>query len=184
MNFKNSKLVASLRLDYNKGDAKALSNLFKTLYGDGKAENFNHSLSLGYNKNLCNHNQLGIWLGRAQRSGSLTERYINRFAVGIDAYELVGNPDLKPETNNQIDLIFTHKKDNIFFQSRCFLFLFRKLYFWSDCSHQTVFYDGTRNQTNPKYRKAYKTEWKPDLIGNFTKNSHRIGSNLYLCRRY
>ncbi len=29
MNFKNSKLVASLRLDYNKGDAKALSNLFK-----------------------------------------------------------------------------------------------------------------------------------------------------------
>lgn len=120
MNFKNSKLVASLRLDYNKGDAKAPSNLFKTLYGDGKAENFNHSLSLGYNKNLCNHNQLGIWLGRAQRSGSLTERYINRFAVGIDAYELVGNPDLKPETNNQIDLIFTHKKDNIFFQADVF----------------------------------------------------------------
>ena len=103
-NFKNSKLVASLRLDYNKGDAKALSNLFKTLYGDGKAENFNHSLSLGYNKNLCNHNQLGIWLGRAQRSGSLTERYINRFAVGIDAYELVGNPDLKPETSKNLEL--------------------------------------------------------------------------------
>ncbi len=69
---------------------------------------------------MCNHNQLGIWLGRAQRSGSLTERYINRFAVGIDAYELVGNPDLKPETNNQIDLIFTHKKDNIFFQADVF----------------------------------------------------------------
>ena len=103
MNFKNSKLVASLRLDYNKGDAKALSNLFKTLYGDGKAENFNHSLSLGYNKNLCNHNQLGIWLGRAQRSGSLTERYINRFAVGIDAYELVGNPELKP------DIVLLHR---------------------------------------------------------------------------
>ena len=73
MNFKIQKLVASLRLDYNKGDAKALSNLFKTLYGDGKAENFNHSLSLGYNKNLCNHNQLGN-LARK----STTQRKFNR----------------------------------------------------------------------------------------------------------
>ena len=31
MNFKNSKLVASLRLDYNKGDAKAFKSIQNTL---------------------------------------------------------------------------------------------------------------------------------------------------------
>jgi iron complex outermembrane receptor protein len=50
--FSNSKLVFSLRLDYNEADAKDLSNLFKTLYGDGKSSDFNHNVSLGYNQNL------------------------------------------------------------------------------------------------------------------------------------
>ena len=118
--FSNSKLVFSLRLDYNEADAKDLSNLFKTLYGDGKSSDFNHNVSLGYNQNLTKNSQIGIWAGRAQRSGSLTERFINRFVVGIDAYELVGNPDIKPETNNQVDLIYTYKRDNVFFQADVF----------------------------------------------------------------
>lgn len=118
--FSNAKLVFSARLDFNKADAKDLSNLFKTLYGNGKSENFNHSVSFGYNQNILKDSQLGIWLGRAQRSGSITERFINRFAVGTDAYELVGNPDLKPETNNQVDLIYTYKRDNVYFQTNVF----------------------------------------------------------------
>ena len=119
-NFENSKLVFSLRLDLNEGNAKDLSNLFKTLYEDGKSSNFNHSVSLGYNQNLTKNSQLGIWTGKAQRSASLTERFINRFVVGIDAYELIGNPDLKPETNNQIDLIYTYKRENVYFQTDIF----------------------------------------------------------------
>ena len=47
---------------------------------------------------------LGLWLGRAQRSASLTERYINYFPVGQDPYEMLGNPQLDPEVNNQLDL--------------------------------------------------------------------------------
>lgn len=118
--FHNSKLVLSLRLDVNEANAKNLSNLFKTMYGDAKSQDFNHNISIGYNQNLTKNSQIGIWAGRAQRSGSITERFINRFAVGIDAYELIGNPNIKPETNNQIDLIYTYKRENIYFQADIF----------------------------------------------------------------
>ena len=118
--FPNSKLVFSLRLDYNNADAKNLSKLFQTIYGEAKSNNFNHNVSLGYNQNLTKTSQLGIWTGRARRSGSLTERFINRFVVGIDAYELVGNPDIKPETNNQADIIYTYKREKVFFQTDVF----------------------------------------------------------------
>ncbi len=118
--FPKSRLVFSWRLDWNEANAKDLSNLFKILYGNGKSNDFNHNFSLGYNKNLTKYSQLGIWAGRAQRSGSLTERFINRFVVGIDAYELIGNPKIKPETNNQIDVIYTYKKENVFFQTDIF----------------------------------------------------------------
>lgn len=118
--FGNGKLTASARLDYNISDAKAPSNLFKTLYGDMKAEDFNHNLSLGYSQKLSGNSQVALWLGRAQRSGSLTERYINLFTVGTDAYEILGNPQVKPETNNQADIIFTYSKNGVFFQADVF----------------------------------------------------------------
>ena len=114
--FRKGKLSASLRLDYNSADAKEPSQLFQTLYGEMDSEDLNLSLSLGYSHFFSNTSQLSLWLGRAQRSGSLTERFINRFPVGIDAYEILGNPQIKPETNNQADLIYTLKKENFYFQ--------------------------------------------------------------------
>lgn len=118
--FGSGKLTASARFDYNTSDAKAPSNLFKTLYGDMKAENFNHNLSLGYSRKTSENIQIALWIGRAQRSGSLTERYINLFSVGTDAYEILGNPHLKPETNNQADVIFTYSRNEVFFQADVF----------------------------------------------------------------
>jgi len=58
---------------------------------------------------------LGFWFGRAQRSGGLTELYINYFPVGLDPYEMLGNPQLKPEVNNQVDLTvnFGNQKTNV-----------------------------------------------------------------------
>lgn len=118
--FSSSKLTASARLDYNYSEAEKPSQLFQNLYGDTFAEDFNHSLSLGYSKNLSSNSQLALWMGRAQRSGSLTERYINLFPVGNDNYEVLGNPQIKPETNNQADLIFTYSRENVFFQTDVF----------------------------------------------------------------
>lgn len=115
-----TKITASARLDYNLSNAKEPAKLFSTLYGDMSSKNFNHSLSLGYNNHLNANNQISVWLGRAQRSASLTERYINLFTVGNDAYEMLGNPTLKPETNNQADVVYTFQNENIFFQADAF----------------------------------------------------------------
>ena len=52
---------------------------------------------------------MGLWACRAQRSWSLTERYINYFPVGLDPYEMVGNPSVRPEVNNQADLQLSWK---------------------------------------------------------------------------
>ena len=110
------KFMASLRLDYNTGKAKEESNLFRQLYGDTKEDQLNHSLSAGYSHYLDKNSQLSLWLGSAQRSASVTERFINLFVIGLDTYEILGNPHLKAETNNQMDLIYTYKRENVYFQ--------------------------------------------------------------------
>lgn len=112
-----SKITASARLDYNFSDAKEPSKLFSTVYGNLKSKNLNHSLSFGYSNRYNAYSQISVWVGRARRSGSLTERYINLFPLGNDAYEMLGNPDLKPETNNQADVIYSFQNDRIFFQA-------------------------------------------------------------------
>ena len=66
----------------------------------------NPGLSVGGTKNFTDQFSMGLWLGRAQRSGSMTERFINYFPVGEDPYEMVGNPLIDPEVNNQADLNF------------------------------------------------------------------------------
>mgnify|MGYP001816030178 CR=1 FL=1 len=72
----------------------------------------NPSLSAGMQKNFGRNMSAGLFLGRAQRSGSLTEKYINYFPVGQDPYEMLGNPMLDPEVNNQADLTFEWKTGN------------------------------------------------------------------------
>ncbi len=43
-------------------------------------------------------------LGRGTRSPDMTERFIILLPVGYDSYDYIGNPQLKPESNNEIDL--------------------------------------------------------------------------------
>lgn len=118
--FSDAKLTASARIDYNFSDANAPSQLFQNLYGAQSAENLNSHFSLGYSRSIGKNTQIALWTGRAQRSGSLTERYINLFAVGNDNYEVLGNPHLKPEKNNQADFIITYSRDKVFVQANVF----------------------------------------------------------------
>lgn len=97
--------VFSARLELNQAKLKDASDEFEQVYLDTEQTQFNPSISLGAIKKL-DQIELGLWLGRVQRSGSLTERFINFFPVGQDPYELVGNPELNPEVNNQLDVTF------------------------------------------------------------------------------
>lgn len=103
------KWVMSARLELNRSSLNDPAPEFTNLNTDTKSTRFNPAISLGGIKNFMNNVSLGLWLGRTERSGSLTERYINFFPVGVDPYEMVGNPDLDPEINNQVDLTLEYR---------------------------------------------------------------------------
>ncbi len=52
-------------------------------------------------------------IARAERTPDLSELFINHLSVGMDAYEYVGNPNLKPEVNYQTDLKIEKKWQHI-----------------------------------------------------------------------
>lgn len=106
LNKSSFQSVFSARLDYNAAKANNPDPAFAALFESIESNWVNPSVSLGGTKKLGQNMSLGLWLGSAQRSPGIAERYINFFPIGIDPYEMVGNPQLKPETNNQADLIF------------------------------------------------------------------------------
>lgn len=104
-------VVGAARIEHNHSFMSQPDELFTSVNQfDPNQVNFN--LSLGLKKQLNPQSTLGLWLGRASRSGSLSERFINFLPIGIDPYELVGNPNLKAEKNYQADLIFETHGDN------------------------------------------------------------------------
>lgn len=106
---KETYFVASSRLEYNNAESRDQANEFVTANPNNSSDQVNLSVSFGATHDFSKQIRMGLWIGRAQRSGSLTERFINFLPVDIDPYERVGNPDLKSEINQQVDLNFTWK---------------------------------------------------------------------------
>lgn len=96
--------ILSGRLELNNANINDPSDEFTQVNEESKITQLNPSLSVGVLKDFGTSIKTGLWLGRAQRSGSLTERFINFFPVGQDPYEMLGNPQLKPAANNQVDV--------------------------------------------------------------------------------
>lgn len=96
--------IASGRLQINTAKVDDPAQQFTQVNPKTKVTQVNPSLSLGILKNFGSKIQAGLWLARAQRSGSLIERYINFFPVGQDPFEMLGNPQLASEVNYQADL--------------------------------------------------------------------------------
>ncbi|NOR75112.1 MAG: TonB-dependent receptor, partial [Draconibacterium sp.] len=104
---------AGLRTDFMKNDIKEPEQDFINLY-DGNIKpanilNFNYFANVKYN--LAKSFYVEFSVGHGTRNPSLTEHFINHFTIGLDAYEYIGNPHLKSESNNQINLMLskTHK---------------------------------------------------------------------------
>ena len=106
------KLSVSGRLDMVNASANNLSAKFKNQYPDNKNTDVNASISAGISRQWDNHWHSGIWLGRGVRSANITERYINSLQIGMDPYEMLGNPNLKPEANNQADVSIGYRSEN------------------------------------------------------------------------
>lgn len=106
---KSFKWIISGRLELNTSNISDAAAEYILVYPDTKSTQLNSGISIGGVKTLAYNISIGLWLGRAQRCGNLTERFINYFPVGMDPYELLGNPQLNPEVNNQTDLTFEWK---------------------------------------------------------------------------
>ena len=113
-------LVFSGRLEMNHAETRDADANFANNYSDLNSDFINPAFSFGGTRMMSDQLSLGLWLGTAQRSGSLAERYINYFPIGLDPYELVGNPGIKPETNNQVDLVFNYKSEKTNFNVNLF----------------------------------------------------------------
>ncbi|MFA8299076.1 MAG: TonB-dependent receptor domain-containing protein [Hyphomicrobiales bacterium] len=111
LNTGSFKWMFSGRLDLNYSNARKIAPEFSKVYAKEKMFQANPNVSAGSVWSFAKHQTLALWLGRAQRSGNITEKYINYFPVGLDPYELIGNPDISPEKNNQVDLIYTYKTE-------------------------------------------------------------------------
>lgn len=109
---KTVNFVLAGRLNFNNATALEVTEEYAALYPDYTVSQINPNISFGTIKTFSKDVSLGLWLGRAQRSGGIAERYINYFTIGLDPYEMLGNPNLNPEINNQIDLNLTIDKKN------------------------------------------------------------------------
>ncbi len=102
----NWSYVISGRMEWNRSSLRDPAAEFTAVQEDLEVTQVNPSFSLGILRDFGERVRTGLWLGRAQRSGGLAERFINFFPIGQDPFELVGTPTLEPEVNHQADLTF------------------------------------------------------------------------------
>ncbi len=106
--------IGSIRGDYNTASSKDTIKIIKEgeSYFDKTDSKFlNLSVSAGVTERINEKINLSIALGRGTRSPNMLERYIKFLAVGYDNYDYLGNPELKPETNNEADLTVRYSND-------------------------------------------------------------------------
>ncbi|MEZ5195168.1 MAG: TonB-dependent receptor [Bacteroidales bacterium] len=116
INIKSFDLVGSARLDINNansGDIVIQHPMLGEIYNyssDSIKSNFtNFSFSFGVTKILTKKLSISLSAGRGVRSPDMTERYIILLPIGYDPFDYLGNPQLEPEANNQIDLTLQFK---------------------------------------------------------------------------
>lgn len=103
------EFTLSSRIDLVHAKPRAVSAKYAGNNTDLETVDLNPSISAGINRIFSRSFQAGLWLGRGVRSASITEKFINFLPVGLDAYEVVGNAQLRPEVNTQLDLILAYK---------------------------------------------------------------------------
>ena len=104
----NTTLTTGIRADFISASIDDPAQDFLDLYGgeisDKTETNVSANAAIKYQENGF---QTQLAIGRGVRTANMIERYINHFAVGVDPFEYVGNPNLKPEVNTQLELSFS-----------------------------------------------------------------------------
>ena len=99
------------RIDHIVSESRDPEESFAELYPEiGKRNEQLFSGTVAYKHLLKENYSLELSYGRGARPANMEERYIAFFNIGRDPYEYVGNPNLKPEVNNQFELGFKGKE--------------------------------------------------------------------------
>lgn len=180
--------VLASRLDINNAKLNDAADEFLNVHPETSFTDYNFSFSAGTTRRFGRFFTAGMWLGRAQRSGSLTERYINFFPVGLDPYELVGTPNIKPETNNQLDLSLGWQKANTAIKVDVFA-AYLQDYIGAvidqDISPRLPASPGVRTFTNfdEVIKAGFEVQWSQKLFSSFSHLfavAYTYGQNLSL----
>lgn len=99
-------LTTGLRSDFVSASINDPAQQMIDLYVDIKTKNETNISGNISIKHKMKNAQLQLAFGRGTRTASMIERYINHFNIGVDPYEYIGNPNLKPEINNQVELSY------------------------------------------------------------------------------
>jgi iron complex outermembrane receptor protein len=166
--------VISTRIEHNMAQIDDVAAGFLNVNPRTSSSQINPSISFGMNKSI-DHSKFGVWLGRVQRSGSLTERFINFFPVGQDPYELVGNPDLAPEVNNQLDLTYTWEKKKTMINVDIFGSYLQDMILSSidtSIAPKLPMSPGVRRFSNIEsgFKTGFEIEWAQELVWNMYHN--------------
>jgi len=176
-NLDKTQFVFSTRLELNTADINNAEDVFVQANGDTRISQFNPSFSLGASTPTGKNTTVGIWLGRAQRSAGLTERFINFFPVGQDPFELLGNPQLDPEVNNQLDVTFQWKNKQTNINVDVFagyLQDFISSFIDPDLSPRLPMSPGVRRFVNidDAFKTGFELSWNQELISGL---HHQMG---------
>jgi len=95
---------AGIRSDFVSSQIDAPDPGFLAIYGD-QIEASNQTVYSGHLAAKYRYQglQIQLALGRGTRTPTMIERYIYRFTIGSDPRSYIGNPNLKPEINNQLE---------------------------------------------------------------------------------
>jgi len=113
--FTNFDLAAAIRFDYNmarSNDSLQIinNNISYYDYQNSSTNFFNVSFSVGVDKKWNKALSTGLSIGRGVRSPNMIERYMKFLPVGYDNFDYLGNPQILPEANHEVDLSFKYNK--------------------------------------------------------------------------
>ncbi len=106
-------IIASARIDFNYGNSGEIvvtapmqGEIYKYSTDSITSKYVNFSFNAGATYHLNENFAISFSAGSGTRSPDMVERFIILLPVGYDKFDYLGNPKLKPETNNQVDLTF------------------------------------------------------------------------------
>ncbi len=107
-------LITGIRNDFVQSRIGDPAPQFTQLYGMDNTFSASHlSANATVRYEGIKNTRINLSIGRGVRPPNLTEMFINHLTVGMDPFEYVGNPYLKSEINNQVELGVQNQWGNV-----------------------------------------------------------------------